>query len=162
NDLDSELQATMLLGMAAVPLITAYALGATLVRAFGGVVSALLPERIARDGVLLALLSGATLWGGGTPNAPLAMMAVGARSAVTVGLVLVTAARLWPAGLRDVQATYAVREWWSAVPPIMLITGLDVFISRTGVVLLGWTGQIREAGIFALALNVALLVSLSR
>ncbi|MGX7871604.1 hypothetical protein ACVDG5_000540 [Mesorhizobium sp. ORM6] len=32
--LQQELQATMLLGMAAVPLITAYALGATLVRAF--------------------------------------------------------------------------------------------------------------------------------
>ncbi|MGX7871605.1 lipopolysaccharide biosynthesis protein [Mesorhizobium sp. ORM6] len=43
----------------------------------------------------------------------------------------------------------------------MLITGLDVFISRTGVVLLGWTGQVREAGIFALGLNVALLVGLS-
>ncbi|SFO66627.1 Membrane protein involved in the export of O-antigen and teichoic acid [Mesorhizobium sp. NFR06] len=156
-----EFQATMLLGMVAVPLITAYALGATLVRAFGGVVSALLPERIARDGLLLILLGGAAFSGWWTLDASFAMMAVVASSAVTVGLVLVTATKLSPAGLRDTQATYTGRQWLSAVPPTMLITGLDVFISRTGVVLLGWTGQVREAGIFALGLNVALLVGLS-
>ena len=46
----------------------------------------------------------------------------------------------------------------------MLITGLDVFVSRAGVLVLGWTNHIREAGIFALALNVAMnqpLVSLT-
>lgn len=123
--------------------------------------SALLPERVARDGLLLALLGGAAFSGGWTLDAPFAMMAIVASSAVTVGLVFVTAMRLWPAGLRDTQATYTERQWWSAVPPTMLVTGLDVFISRTGVVLLGSTGQVREAGIFALGLNVALLVGLS-
>ncbi|QPC91658.1 lipopolysaccharide biosynthesis protein [Mesorhizobium sp. INR15] len=159
--LDQQLQATLLLGMAAVPLITAYAIGATLVRAFGGVVSALLPERVARDGLLLALLGGAAFSGWWTLDARFAMMAVVASSAVTVVLVLVTATKLRPAGLRDTQAAYSGRQWWSAVPPTMLITGLDVFVSRTGVVLLGSTGQVREAGIFALGLNVALLVGLS-
>jgi O-antigen/teichoic acid export membrane protein len=162
GDLDPELRATMLLGMAAVPLITAYALGATVVRAFGGVVSALLPERIVRDGLLLALLSSAALSNWWVLDAPLAMVAVIASSAATVALVLATAMRLRPAGLRDAQSAYAARQWWPAVPPIMLIAGVDVFISRTGVVLLGWSGQIREAGIFALGLNVALLVGLSR
>ncbi|MER8883324.1 lipopolysaccharide biosynthesis protein [Mesorhizobium sp. M0408] len=156
-----ELQISQLLGMAAVPLVTAYALGATLVRAFGGGVSALLPERIVRDGLLLTLLGMAGLSGSWTPNAPLVMQAVLASSAITVGLVFVMATKFQPPGLRQVQPGDESREWWSAVPPMMLMAGLDVFISRAGVMVLGWTHHIREAGIFALGLNVALLVSLS-
>ena len=161
QQLAQEFQMAMLLAMAAVPMITAYALGATLVRAFGGVVSALLPERVARDGLLLTLLGGAAFSGQWTLNAQLAMMAVVTSSAVTAGLVFLTAMKLRPAALRNTEASYTGRLWWSAVPPTMLITGLDVFVSRTGVMLLGWAGQVREAGIFALGVNVALLVGLS-
>lgn len=161
QQLAQEFQVAMLLAMAAVPMITAYALGATLVRAFGGVVSALLPERVARDGLLLTLLGGAAFSGHWTLDAQFAMMAVVTSSAVTAGLVYLTAMKLWPAGLRNTEASYIGRLWWSAVPPTMLITGLDVFISRTGVMLLGWTDQVHEAGIFALGINVALLVGLS-
>ncbi|MDX8458845.1 lipopolysaccharide biosynthesis protein [Mesorhizobium humile] len=159
--LHGELQTAMLLAMAAVPLMTAYALGATLVRAFGGVVSALLPERVARDGLLLALLAGAAFSGWVTLDARLAMTAVVTSSAVTVLLVLVTAIKMRPADLLTAQASFTWRRWRSAIPPTMLITGLDAFVSRTGVMLLGWTGRVHDAGIFALALNVALLVGLS-
>ncbi|ANN61368.1 exopolysaccharide biosynthesis protein [Mesorhizobium loti NZP2037] len=155
------LEISDLLGMAAVPLITAYALGATLVRAFGGVVSALLPERIVRDGLLLVLVGLAAV-AGLREDASLVMLAVLASSGMTVGLVFVTAAKLRPSGLRRAKTSYAAKEWWPAVPPLMLITGLDVFVSRAGVMVLGWTNHIREAGIFALALNVAMLVGLSR
>ncbi|MDX8443642.1 lipopolysaccharide biosynthesis protein [Mesorhizobium australafricanum] len=159
--LHQELQTAMLLAMAAVPLMTAYALGATVIRAFGGVVSALLPERVARDGLLLTLVGGAAFSGWMTPNSSFAMMAVVTSSAVTVMLVLVTAIKLRPADLQSVRASYSGRLWRSAIPPTMLITGLDAFIGRTGVMLLGWTGRVHEAGIFALCLNVALLVGLS-
>jgi O-antigen/teichoic acid export membrane protein len=161
QQLAQEFQMAMLLAMAAVPMITAYALGATLVRAFGGVVSALLPERVARDGLLLALLGGAAFSGQWTLNAQLAMMAVVTSSAVTAGLVFLTAMKLRPVALRNTEASYTGRLWWSAIPPTVLITGLDVFISRTGVMLLGWADKVREAGIFALGVNVALLVGLS-
>ncbi len=156
------LEISIMLGMAAVPLITAYALGATLVRAFGGVVSALLPERIVRDGLLLVLVAIAAVSGLRAVDAPMVMLAALLSSAITVGLVFATAARLEPPGLRQAGTSYASKEWWLAVPPLMLITGLDVFVSRAGVMVLGWIGHIREAGIFALALNVALLVGLSR
>jgi O-antigen/teichoic acid export membrane protein len=76
--------------------------------------------------------------------------------------VFIAAARFQPPGLRQAGTSFASREWWFAVPPLMLITGLDVFVSRAGVLVLGWTHHIREAGIFALALNVAMLVGLSR
>ncbi|WP_258599318.1 hypothetical protein [Mesorhizobium sp. AR07] len=142
------LEVSNLLGMAAVPLITAYALGATLVRAFGGVVSALLPERIVRDGLLLVLVGLAAVSGLRTVDAPLVMLAVLVSSGMTVGLVFITAVKLHPPG--------------DASKECMLITGLDVFVSRAGVMVPGWTHHIREARIFALALNVAMLVGLSR
>lgn len=104
--------------MAAVPLITAYALGATLVRAFGGVVSALLPERIVRDGLLLVLVGLAAV-AGLREDASLVMLAVLASSGMTVGLVFVTAAKLRPSGLRRAKTSYAAKEWWPAVPPLM-------------------------------------------
>ncbi|WEK49001.1 MAG: polysaccharide biosynthesis C-terminal domain-containing protein [Candidatus Kaistia colombiensis] len=162
DQVGSELEASLLLGMAGVPLVTAYLLGATLVRAFGGVISALLPERIVRDGLLLTMVGLAALTGSWTLDAPLVMMAAVTSSAVTVGLAFSTAIRLCPSSLRGPKASYAVRQWWAAVPPIMLLTGLDVFISRIGVMLLGWTGDVRNAGIFAVGLNVAMLVGLSR
>jgi len=156
-----ELEISQLLGMAAVPLVTASALGAALIRAFGGGVSALLPERIVRDGLLLTLLGTAVLSGSWTLNAPLVMQAVLVSSGITATLVLIMATRFQPPGLRQAHPANASREWWSAVPPIMLMAGLDVFINRAGVMVLGWTGHIRDAGIFALGLNVALLVGLS-
>ncbi|RUV62370.1 exopolysaccharide biosynthesis protein [Mesorhizobium sp. M5C.F.Ca.IN.020.29.1.1] len=156
-----ELEISQLLGMAAVPLFTASALGAALVRAFGGGVSALLPERIVRDGLLVMLLGVAALSGSWTLDAPLVMQAVLASSGITVGLVFIMATRFQPPGLRHTQPSDASQEWWAAVPPIMLMAGLDVFIGRAGVMVLGWSGHIRDAGIFALGLNVALLVSLA-
>jgi O-antigen/teichoic acid export membrane protein/thymidylate kinase len=156
-----ELEISQLLGMAAVPLVTASALGAALIRAFGGGVSALLPERIVRDGLLLMLLGVAAFSGSWTLDAPLVMQAVLASSGITVGLVFIMVAKFQPPGLRHTQPSDASQEWWAAVPPIMLMAGLDIFISRAGVMVLGWTGHIRDAGIFALGLNVALLVSLA-
>ncbi|TGP44359.1 exopolysaccharide biosynthesis protein [bacterium M00.F.Ca.ET.230.01.1.1] len=156
-----ELETSQLLGMAAVPLVTTSALGAALIRAFGGGASALLPERIVRDGLLLTLLGIAALSGSWVLDAPLVMQAVLTSSAVTVGFVFVLLARFKPQGLLQAEPADASKDWWSAVPPIMLMAGLDVFINRAGVMVLGWTGHIRDAGIFALGLNVALLVGLS-
>ncbi|TIW22283.1 MAG: exopolysaccharide biosynthesis protein [Mesorhizobium sp.] len=156
-----ELQRAMLLAMAAVPLMTACTLGASLIRSFGGVVSALLPERVARDGLLLALVGGAAFSGWVTLDAPFAMMAVVTSSAVTAMLVLATAIKLRPTDLQNARASYSGRLWRSVIPPTVLITGLEAFVSRTGVMLLGWTGRVHEAGIFALCLNVAMLVGLS-
>ncbi|WP_204324195.1 hypothetical protein, partial [Stenotrophomonas maltophilia] len=76
-----------------------------------------------------------------------------ASSVATAGLVAIIARRLWLPGLRDVRPAYAARDWWPAVMPLMVMSGVDVLMTRTGVMLLGWTGNIREAGIFAVGFN---------
>lgn len=161
NRLQSELTTSMLIGMASVPLVTMYLIGATLLRAFGGIVSALLPERVVRDGLLLVLvgLAVAASW---LPDAVLVMMALLVSSAVAAGLVCVTMRRLWPPALRGVSSTYDARFWLSAAFPLMIMTAVDTLMNRTGVMLLGWTGNIQEAGTFAVGFNVAMLLLLPR
>ena len=44
--------------------------------------------------------------------------------------------------------------------PLMTITAAEVFMNRTGVLLLGWIGSSRDAGIYALAFNIAFLTVL--
>lgn len=162
DSLPSEHATSMLIGMAALPLITMYLVGAALLRAFGGVVSALLPERIVRDGLLMVLVGLAAVALSRPLDAPLVMVALLASSACTVGLVVVTARRLWPREMRGIKPDYAVEDWWSSMLPIMIMTAVDVLISRTGVILLGWTGNIRDAGIFTLGFSVAMLLMLPR
>src|SRR5438477_322697 len=83
----AELAVTFLLGLAAVPFLALHLIGASLVRAFGGIVAALAPERIVRDGVLLAIVA-AVFWD--KPyrlDATLAMGATLVSSIVMFGLV---------------------------------------------------------------------------
>ncbi|MGO4672196.1 lipopolysaccharide biosynthesis protein [Bosea sp. 2YAB26] len=158
----SELSISLLIGMATVPLVTMYLIGATLLRAFGGIVSALLPERIVRDGLLLVLVVLAATAASWRLDAALVMAALLISSAVTVGVVCVIMRQLWPLALRGVSSAYAPRYWLTAVFPIMIMTAVDTLMNRTGVMLLGWTGNIRDAGTFAVGFNVAMLLLLPR
>jgi O-antigen/teichoic acid export membrane protein len=159
--LEPELRTSMMIGMATIPLMTMCLIGAALIRAFGGVVSALLPERIVRDGLLLALVGGAaalTL----PMNAKLVMAALLISSILTILLVIVTVRRLWLPSLQGVRPAYASPDWWRAVLPIMIMSAVDILMNRIGVMLLGWTGNVREAGIFSVGFSIAMLMVLPR
>ena len=47
-----------------------------------------------------------------------------------------------------------------AAGPLMVMGAAEAAMNRTGVVLLGWTGAVTEAGIYAVAFNVAFLAAL--
>jgi O-antigen/teichoic acid export membrane protein len=158
----SEHAASLMIGMAIVPLMTMYLIGATLLRAFGGIVSALLPERVVRDMLLLALIGLGAVTAAWPLDAVLVMTALLISSAATVGMVCVFMRRLWPAALRGIGASYAPRYWLATVFPIMIMTAVDTLMNRTGVMLLGWSGNVRDAGIFAVGFNVAMLLLLPR
>jgi O-antigen/teichoic acid export membrane protein len=158
----SEHGASLMIGMAIVPLMTMYLVGATLVRAFGGIVSALLPERVIRDALLLVLVGLVAVTAAWPLDAALVMTALLISSAGTVVTVAVFMRRLWPAALKGISASYAPRYWLATVLPIMIMTAVDTLMNRTGVMLLGWSGNIRDAGIFAVGFNVAMLLLLPR
>jgi hypothetical protein len=154
-----ELAHTFLLGIAAVPFLTLHLVGASVVRAFGGVVAALAPERVVRDSLLLAIIAVA-FWGNlYRLDATLAMGATLVSSLVMLGLVRIFLRRLRPPALGRAKPAYAAGDWWRPTLPLTVIMAADNLMTRSGVIALGLAGNTRAAGIFAVAFSMAILTA---
>jgi SAM-dependent methyltransferase len=55
------------------------------------------------------------------------------------------------------RANYALAEWRSSIAPLTLIVGAEIILNRAGVIVLGFEGSIEKAGIFGIALSMAML-----
>jgi O-antigen/teichoic acid export membrane protein len=95
-------------------------------------------------------------------DATTVLIALMVSSAVTVGILALNLCKRWPPQLRSVAPSYAPGEWWHLALPVMIMVGVEVLMNRAGVILLGWNGDTRAAGIFALGLNLALFLVLPR
>ena len=157
-----EMTVSLAIGLAIVPLVALYVLGGATVRAFGGVISAIAPERLGRDGLMLAIVLLAAAFSVTPPDATTVLSALMISSVVTAGLLLWSTLKLWPPQLRSAELAYAPGDWWHLALPVMIMTGVDVILNRAGLILLVWTGDTHAAGIFALGLNLALLLILPR
>jgi O-antigen/teichoic acid export membrane protein len=157
-----ELAHTFLLGIVAVPFLALHLIGASVVRAFGGIVAALAPERVVRDGLLLAIVAVA-FWGNlYYLDATLAMAATLLSSLVMLGLISISFRQLRPPSLAHVKPAYAAEDWWRPTLPLTVIMIADNVMSRAGVIALGLAGSMLDAGIFAVALSMAILTALPR
>jgi O-antigen/teichoic acid export membrane protein len=150
-----------LIGLPLIPVWALLWIRSSAVRAFGGVVSALVPDRVVRDGLLVVMLG----------LAACLQVRIDAISAVSmtlasslVGLASVTYAlrRLRPSDVYTAQLQSAASLWWRAAIPMVMLSLGDTALNRVGVVLLGLQGLTREAGIFALAFTIAAAVLLPR
>ncbi|SHG42907.1 oligosaccharide flippase family protein [Bradyrhizobium erythrophlei] len=162
NELEPNFAISLAIGIATIPLITLHLVGAGIIRVFGGFIAAILPERVFRDGLLLATV-GFAAWGQFWPlDTQMVLVASFVSTAATLVFVIYVAIRLWPEQIKGIEPTYLPREWWSFALPVMMMMGLEILMARTGVLVLGWSGRISEAGLFALAFNLAMLIQLSR
>jgi O-antigen/teichoic acid export membrane protein/thymidylate kinase len=157
-----EMTISLVIGLATVPLVALYVLGSATVRALGGVISAIAPERLGRDGLTLVIVLLAAALSVIPPDATMVLSALLISSAVTAGLLGWSILKLWPPQLRSAELAYAPGDWWHFAFPVMIMMGVDVLMSRAGVILLGWAGETHAAGIFALGLNLALFLVLPR
>lgn len=157
-----ELTSTFLAGFVLAPVWALLWIRCAVVRAFGGVVSALAPDRVVREGLLLGLLVLASLSAWWHIDAPLAMAATLIGSAAGLWLVSLSRRRLWPPALDGVSPAYAGKTWRRTALPLVIIAAAETLMNRTGIVLLGWIGHTREAGIYSLAFNIAFVVALPR
>jgi O-antigen/teichoic acid export membrane protein len=162
GSLRPELALSFLLGIAAVPFLALHLVGAAVVRAFGGIIAALAPERIVRDGMVLLIVA-AVFWGNlYRLDATLAMGATLVSSIVMLGLVRIFLRRLRPTVLDHATPTYKAADWWRPTLPLTVIMIADNLMSRSAVIALGLTGNTRDAGIFAAALSIATVTALPR
>ena len=152
----------MAIGLATVPLAVLYVLGSAAVRALGGIISAIAPERLVRDGLMMVLVVLAGMFSATPVDATTVLIALMVSSAATAGILGLSLRKLWPPQLLTAVPEYAPSDWWQLALPVMIMIGVEVLMSRAGVILLGWMGDTRAAGIFALGLNLALLLTLPR
>jgi O-antigen/teichoic acid export membrane protein len=157
-----ELRNTFLVGFMVVPVLALVRVRCSVVRAFGGVVSALAPDRAVRDGVLIALVSVATLGLGWRVDAPSVMLATLVSTTVALACTGVVMRRRRPVGLGDVMPTYDSPTWRQAAIPLVVLGATESLMNRTGVMLLGYIADTKSAGIYSLAFNIALVVTLPR
>jgi O-antigen/teichoic acid export membrane protein len=155
-----ERRSTFLAGLALVPLLALLRVRCAIVRAFGGVVSSLAPDRMVREGMLIGLVGVAALGFGWTVDAPLVMLATLVGAAVGLGFTVPAIRRWRPRALSDVAPEYDALTWRRAAIPLVIVGATDVLMNRIGVILLGWIADTKDAGIFGLAFNIALVVTL--
>ena len=153
---------TFLAGLWLVPVYALLWIRCAKVRAFGGIASSLIPDRVIRDGLLLGAVLLASLLPAGCFGAPAAMVAT--LCAAVVGLVLITliARRRMPRFVAAATPEQAVLAWRRTAIPLIAIAMAEVLINRTGTLALTWAGHPSDAGIYSLAFNLTAIVSLPR
>ncbi len=157
-----ELRNAFLVGFLLVPVWSLLWIRCSAVRAFGGVVWSIAPDRLAREGMVIGLVALATMGLGLRVNA--AEVVIAALFSSSVGLVLTSLAmrRLRPPAANDVEPEYDASEWRRVALPLLMIGATEALMNRTGVLMLGWFGDIKGAGIYSLAFNIAFVVALPR
>lgn|ERR1017187_4178570 len=157
-----ELVHTFVFGLALIPTWSLLWMSSSAVRAFGGVVAALAPDRIVRDGGLVVVLGLLTLWGGAKLDASTVMLITVACSLVGLIIVRIALRRWRPREVAEAVPEYAAITWRVTALPLVSISVAEILLNRTGVLLLGWSGQTVAAGVFALTFNIAMTVMLPR
>lgn len=153
---------TLLIGLALVPSLSLLWISSAASRAFGAVVTALAPDRVVREGGVVAVVLVLLLLRGTNFDASTVM-------AILVGCTLVgligvraTLRRTCPQGIAAAAPKYAAAIWRVTAIPLVVISASETLLNRTGVILFGWFGEGVAAGVFALAFNISMTVMLPR
>jgi O-antigen/teichoic acid export membrane protein len=158
----SELGKSFCIGLVLVPVWALLWIRSSTVRAFGGVASALAPDRVVRDGLLICFIGVAVVSKRWPVDAPFAMLMTVSSSLFGLCLISCFLRRTRPRAVEEAVPAYARSEWCRTTLPLVIIAVSETAMNRTGVVLLGWLGYTKDAGIYALAFNIALMVMVPR
>jgi O-antigen/teichoic acid export membrane protein len=119
-----------------------------------------LPERILLPSSLLLLVAAYAAFAGAAPDAVAAMATAGIVGLVGCLLCGAMILRLLPDPARRAKAEYRPREWLRVSLPMLVISGSSVLYRRLDVIMVGLLLGPAAAGIMAVAVRLANLVSL--
>jgi O-antigen/teichoic acid export membrane protein len=157
-----ELGMTFLVGFFLVPIWALLWIRVSIVRAFGGVLSAIAPDRIVRDGGLICIVA-LLGWGLKWPlDAPSVMMVTLASTVAALALASLSMHRLHPREIDGITPAYDIPIWRQTILPLVVIAATEAVLNRGGVLVLGWIGSTTDAGIYALAFSISFVVALPR
>ena len=162
GDLSWQLKNTFLVGFMLVPVLSLLWIRCSCVRALGGVVSAVAPDRMVREGVLVSIVAAASIGFGLNLSARSVMAATLVGAGVGLGFASVALHTMHPQHINRYTPTYDAATWRRAALPLVIMGAAEALMNRTGVILLGWVGDTKGAGIYSLVFNMAFVAALPR
>jgi len=130
--------------------------GASL-RGLRKVIQGQLPEQVLKPALFILMLAVVGLTGVAELTAESAMML----NALSAGVAFVFGAwllwRVKPQQLASVEKEYERKAWMSSVIPLAMISGVEIFITQTDVIMLGWFDSAENVGIYRISLQGAQL-----
>ncbi len=160
--LDDQLRESFLLGFLLVPIWSLLWTRCSVSRAAGGILSAILPDRITRDGLLIVVLILGSVFFHANISAVGAMWITLIGSIVGLYAASAGARRLCGHLIRDAACEYDAKLWRRSILPLVVIGAVELFLNRTGVILVGYLTGAKEAGVFGLCFNIAFVIVLPR
>lgn len=145
--------------LALVPVLTVVAVRQSVMQGFGAVVLGRMPEALVAPVLLIVLVLGlqSALPDGISARSAVAAQALAAFVAALVGLHLLR--RTVPDDVRSAEPLVETRAWLLGATPILLATGIQAVNVQAGTILTGSMAGSEEAGVYAVAVRVSLLLS---
>lgn len=162
RDMSAQLRDSFLIGLLLVPVLALLWIRSSMVRAYGGVLWAVAPNRIMRDGILVGLVALASVGLGWSLDAPMVISATLAGAIIALFFATLGMRRLRPRIIDGVAPAYEAEIWRRAALPLVILAATEALLNRSGVILLGWFEDTKAAGIYSLAFNIAFVVGLPR
>ena len=154
---------TFAVGFAMVPVLALLRIRCSAIRGFGGVSWAIVPDRMVREGLLIGLICVASFGYGVAVGAPHVMTAMAIATAIGLACTVPALRHHAPEALAgEPSVTYESEAWRNVLLPLLIIGATEVLMNRTGVILLGWLGDTKGAGVYSLAFNIAMVVTLPK
>jgi len=161
-DASLELRNAFFVGYLLVPIWALLWIRCSAVRAFGGVVWSIAPDRLTREGIVIGLVALATTSLGLHVDAPQVIVAMLFSSGIGLAATSLAMRQLRPRAADNVDPIYDAAAWRRVTLPLVIIGAAEAMMNRTGVLILGWLGDIKGAGIYSVAFNIAFVVALPR